>query len=167
MPDPVSVADHWTLMLAELCVAGSGCTWLAGVELSSALDQVRVCIAGFSSNTIDALLLMTVPVGKSFLGDTVNKTFPSPSGGFAFGGRKPANGSVGGNPVAGSSETKFQVRRPEDVLSLPLIRTIKLLSGRRSTSVVKFVLPIGITRRSPKLIGPKRKEFKSSRFASS
>src|SRR5215210_4382509 len=93
-------------------------------------------MAALVSKTIDDPLLITEPVGKPGLGETVKNTLPSPSGGCTLGGRNPASGSVVGSPVAGLSEVNFQVTRPVTGSIFPLTRAIKFLSGRRSTSVV-------------------------------
>src|SRR5215216_6201838 len=111
-PEPASVPDHWTLKLAELCVGASAWTWLVGVAVSSVFSHVAVCMAGLLSKTMEATLRASVPVGRACLGLTVKKTLPSPCGGFRLGGRKPAKGSSGGSPVAGSMEINFHVNKP-------------------------------------------------------
>ena len=49
-----------------------------------------VSIAGFVSNTIEAVLVTSVPVGYPGLGRTVKLTWPSPRPVSSFGGRKPS-----------------------------------------------------------------------------
>ena len=95
----MSVPDHWTGKAYEVSVDGNEATRLVGGVASMVFDQVGVSIDGFASKTTVAVFWITVPVVTVDFGITVKKTLPS-----APGGRKPARGSVGGNPVAGSRD---------------------------------------------------------------
>src|SRR5687768_4474012 len=112
MPEPVSVPDHPTVKLLELCVAASEPTRLDGLELSIVLSHSGVSIGALVSKMMLARLRISAPVAIPSLGHTVKSTCPSPSGAVTFGGRKPAVGSSVGSPVAGSSEVKRHVSRP-------------------------------------------------------
>ncbi len=59
---------------------------LSGFVLSIVLSHSWVSIGGFTSNTIVALFLISVPVASPFLVCTIKTTCPSPSGGVTFGG---------------------------------------------------------------------------------
>src|SRR5215468_10789273 len=102
MPDPASVPTHRTGNDGDACSAASGCTWLLGGASSMPLHHCGVSIGSLTSKTIDAALHTVVPVARPALGDTVNTTWPSPSGGVTLGGRKPASGSSVSIPVSGS-----------------------------------------------------------------
>src|SRR5262245_54497269 len=103
--------------------------------LSRVLTHSGVSIGALVSNVIDARLRISVPVARPPFGITVKRTLPSPSGGLRFGGKKPAKGSSGRPPVAGSMEVNRQVRSPEPTSRLASIRTIRFFSGRKSRVV--------------------------------
>src|SRR5262245_20041126 len=96
------------------------------------LSQLGVACGAFESNVIEAPLLIWTPPASPGRGITVNNTLPSPSGGFTLGGRNPASGSVGGWPVAGSMELKYQVTTPVNGSTPALMLTSRLRVGRRS-----------------------------------
>src|SRR6266702_2475193 len=135
-------------------------TLLVGLMLSMVLDHVGVSNGGLISKTIVALFWMTVPVVTVDLGITVKKTLPS-----APGGRKPARGSVGGRPVAGSRDWKAHVRTRVEVLNEALILTRRFLVGRRSTVVEKGASDSGVDGGVSisfwKVTGPKARVAKS------
>src|ERR1051325_453959 len=106
----MSLPDHATGKLPDLCVGGSAVTRLAGGAASTVLVQTAVSIAGFLSKTIVARFEIAAPVAAPPFRATVKTTLPSPSGGFRSGGRNPASGSPGGARVPASSVVNLQVR---------------------------------------------------------
>jgi hypothetical protein len=90
--------------------------------------HVGVLIGEFKSKTTAAVFLITVPVGVGVAGRTVYDRLA-----LLPGGRKPARGSVGGNPVVGSIELQAQVIIGVLVLRDAPICTSRFVFGRRST----------------------------------
>src|SRR5579859_1522605 len=168
MPEKLSVPDQCTGNASELAVAGKGATWLIGSEASMVLVQVPVTTGAFWSKTTAAWLLICVPEPRPAFGSTLNCTTPSPCGGLTSGGKKPAAGSVGGSPVAGSSELKVQVTRPVAVFRPAFTLTMRFSAGRRSTSAEYWVSPGGGDRTlSPNEIAPRLKVLRSTLAGSS
>src|SRR6266478_978568 len=151
MPEPTSLPDHFNVKLAVVSVAGRALTWLVGGVLSRVLSHVGVLMGALTSKTIVARFCIWVFVGRPCFGFTVKKTLPLPPG-----GRKPTVGSLGGRPVAGSSDWKFHVSNPFVEFNLELTATRRFVAGRRSTVVEKVVWKGGgVNNWVPKPIGPR------------
>src|SRR4029077_6394867 len=134
MPEPTSLPDQFNVKLAVVSVAGRAGTWLVGGVLSRGLSHVGVLICALTSKTIVAWFCIWAFFGRPCFGFTVKNTLPLPPA-----GRKPTVGSLGGRPVAGSSDWKFQVSDPFAEFNLELTATRRFVAGRRSTVVENVV----------------------------
>src|ERR1039458_6825190 len=143
MPEPEgSLPVQATLMLVEVVVAGRGVMALVSEDESSVLVTVLVAMAALTSKTMLAWLVMAVPSARPVLGLTVKVTEPEPAFAELFGGRKPAVGFAGMEPVTGSTDCMVTLSTP--VAGLTEAETFTGFESVETLACVEYVVtPVG------------------------